>query len=200
MYNMKKFDINNLKIEINKKFNENNRVPIDTFLSSYILLFKQNNELVIVIKTLNNLYANHSYKSLEEYTILSKNNKLHFEKVGYLNYRTKEDYIKITQIEIENDKDKNKGYGTMLLKSFEYFEAKYSHKKIKVIGSFAPKHKEDSEKTKHFYNKNGYSVKKELFSKSTIIKKVLDPKKIPYCKVVNGLNFIENSKENELSL
>ncbi len=87
-----------------------------------------------------------------------------------------------------------------MLKVFKYFEAKTSHNKIKVIGSFAPKRKEFTQKTKEFYNKNGYIVKKELFSTTTIIKKILDPKKIFSCKNIDGLNFLNNTKKNEISL
>ena len=197
---MEKLSIENLKKQVDKQFNHYKYVPLEILFSSNILFSKHNGELIMTIKNFFNRYANHSYKKIEAYRLTQTNNELYFEKVGYLHYRTKDEYTKITQIEIENDQDKNTGYGTILLKSFEYFEGKYSNKKVKVIGAFAPKHIKDTEKTKHFYNKNGYAVKKELFSKSTIIKKVLDPRTIPSCKTIDGLNFIENSKENELSL
>ena len=186
-----------LKQLIISNFNKYNLIDNNFFLANNVILCKSNNKLIVLVKeiSLNNVFIYPQTINAYKY---DKNTKS-FENVGNIIYRQKADYVKICEIKIFDEKNKHKGYGTMLIKAFEYNISKYYPKKIKIIGSFAPDKVNYEQQTKEFYNKNGYDIKKSINSKTPKISKTLYTSKTDVTKFddINYLNSTTQSTEIE---
>lgn len=181
-----------LKQLIISNFNKYNSIDNKIFLSNNVLVSSNNNELIVFVKqtSLNSAFI---YPQKIDAYVFDKNTKS-FENVGNIVYRQKVDYVKICEIKVFGEQNKHKGYGTMLIKAFEHNISKYYSKKIKIIGSFAPDNINNEQQTKAFYNKNGYSVKKLISSRTPKICKILNIKttNIVVIDDISYLNSISN--------
>lgn len=147
-------------------------LPDDEFLRYNILILKNDgNEVILAMRKAIRVKTFNHGRTLTLYKYVIENGKISESVLGEICYVFKFDIVKLCSIKVFNEDERGKGYGTMLLKAFQYDIHNKCQGKVKIEGSFAPQHKKDTEKTKDFYNKNGFNVHKKIFRKKTLVQK-----------------------------
>lgn len=172
--------LNNIINELNAQ-KDGVRLFTDKFGDEYAMVrFNQSTEPYVVDKVDVFKYENNNWKN-----------------VAYFNFTTKPaNYLFLWNIEITDESVLNRGIGKRM---FDYLQEIGVSSRCKTIeGNYYPKGKQDPEKTKQFYLRNGCSIDKEGYS--TVIYKYIQFEKIEHTtKDENGFEcYAELNKNQEM--